>query len=477
MTITEDQSFFNENIVNINKKINLILFLAELVPVAFIILTKIGIWYVQTGYALIILTYDAIFATLCFFLNKSKKRRVQIVSMYLGLLGVSAFVFLLGMKGIIVITVSYAFASFLSCLYYNRRVTFIITLVNFVLSLLAYWLRSTGVTLVVSGIKSPERWFMENVPGIIIEFVFVFLISDALARRTSGTLRRLMSMNDDINGAYRRLNDKNMEQFNANKELQEKNEYIVKINNELSIMNNSLQDNQKKIIEFVAKCLGSHDLFTGQHVIHTCKYVNEICKELYKSGFYTEELDNDTIERFTLAAFLHDIGKIHIPEGVLNKIGKFTPEEFDLMKCHPMEGRKLLEYLPPVDDGKFNVVAKEMALYHHEKWDGSGYPFGLSETTIPLCARIMAAADVLDALISQRLYKDPMSIDEAMEVFEKAKGSQFEPCIADAVIRLKPLIALIDSDFKANEATKNAEELAWWQRYHANLKDYGKTES
>lgn len=468
MTIADD-SFFLENVVKINKKINLILFCAELVPFTFILLTYVGVWYVNTGYAMIIFTYDTLFSTLCFILNKSSKKSVQVASMYLGLIGVSIFVFLMGMKGIIVLSVSYAFASFLSCLYYNRRLTFIITTLNFAFTILAYWLRSSEVTLVVNGIKTPLRWFIENVPGIIVEYIFVYLIADSLARRTSNTLRRLVSMNEDINGAYKRLNEKNLTQFNANKELQEKNDFITKLNNELNSVNQTLQTNQKKIIEFVAKCLGSHDLFTGQHIIHTCKYVNEICKELKKEGHYVEQLDDEVIERYTLAAFLHDIGKIHIPEGVLNKIGKFTPEEFELMKCHPMEGRKLLEYLPPIDDGKFNINAKEMALYHHEKWDGSGYPYGLSGDTIPLCARIMAAADVLDALISQRLYKDPMSIDEAMEVFEKAKGTQFDPVIADAVIRLKPLIALIDCDFKANEATQNADELAWWQRYHANL--------
>ena len=91
-----------------------------------------------------------------------------------------------------------------------------------------------------------------------------------------------------------------------------------------------------------------------------------------------------------------------------------------------MEGRKLLEFLPPIEEGKFNVTAKEMALYHHEKWDGSGYPYGLSEDAIPLSARIMAAADALDSMPAEKVLK----------FFEKEKGKQFDPCIAEAVIRL-----------------------------------------
>ena len=475
MAIT-DESFFNENIVSINKKINLILFCAIIVPVCFVLFTFIGFWYVPTPYAVMVFAYTVILAAICFFLNKSSNKVLQYVSMYLGLSAVSGFVFLLGIKGIVVLTVSFAFAPFLSCLYYDRKLTNITTILNFCLTILAYWIRSPAVTLVLTGVRTPMRWFIENVSGVIVEFVFVFLIADTLAKRTNRTLRRLVSTTEDVSKAYKQLKDQNLEQFNSNRELIEKNEFITKLNDELNRTNIVLQENQHKIIEFVAKCLGSHDLFTGQHVIHTCKYVKEIAIELRNSGNYASELDDEHIERFTLAAFLHDIGKIHIPEGILNKIGKFSPEEFELMKCHPMEGRKLLEYLPPIDDGEFNITAKEMALYHHEKWDGSGYPYGISGDTIPLCARIMAAADVLDALISQRLYKDPMTIDEAMDVFEKAKGTQFEPCIADAVIHLKPLIALIDSDFKANEAEQNAEELAWWQRYHENLMNYGKGE-
>ena len=414
MTIT-DESFFQDNVVNINKKINLILFCADLVPIAFVILTYIGIWYVPTGYAAIIFVYDTIFSVLCFLLNRSPKKSVQILSMYAGLIGVSMFVFLLGMKGVIVVTISFAFASFLSCLYYNRSLTFIITTINFVLMIVAYWLRSSSVTLVLAGVKTAERWFIESVPGAIIEFIFVFLVADTLARRTSKTMRRLMSMNEDITGAYRRLNEKNVTQFNINKELQEKNDFITKQNAALSSSNQAFQENQIKFIDFVAKCLGAHDEVREQHIEHIGKYVKEICEELRNSGNYTDVLDDENIARMALASTVHDIGKINIPA-----------DDAEQMKNHPMEGRKLLEFLPPIEEGKFNVTAKEMALYHHEKWDGSGYPYGLSEDAIPLSARIMAAADALDSMPAEKVLK----------FFEKEKGKQFDPCIAEAVIRL-----------------------------------------
>jgi HD-GYP domain-containing protein (c-di-GMP phosphodiesterase class II) len=107
-----------------------------------------------------------------------------------------------------------------------------------------------------------------------------------------------------------------------------------------------------------------------------------------------------------------------------------------------------------------------MALYHHEKWDGSGYPKGISGKQIPLCARIMAAADVLDALISRRLYKEPMNIEQAMCVFRELKGIQFEPCISDAVLARKEDFVSFDMYFKQEEEQNNITELEWWKRYH-----------
>ena len=469
-----DDSFFTENIVNINRKIALILYCANIVPICFVILTHVGVWYVPTMYAILILVYNSFFATICYFFNRTSQRVLQYISMYLGLIAVSMFVFLLGMKGVIVLTVTYAFAPILSCLYYNRKLTIITTILNFFLTILAFWLRSSSVTLVLSGVKSAERWFLENVPGVIVEFIFVFLITEFISRRTYQTFRRIMSLNADMNGAYRRLNEKNLEQFNMNKELQEKNEYIERLNSELNFKNISLNENQHRIIEFIIICLGNFDLFGIPHNYHTSRYVLEICKKLRADGHYTDILTDETISRYSLAALLHDIGKARIPQRIVNKVGKYTREEYEIIKCHPMEGRKMLENLPPVDEGKLNVIAKEMALYHHEKWDGSGYPYGVSGETIPLCARIMAAADVLDALISLRLYKEPVSVDEAMKVFESESGKHFEPCIAEAVVALKEEILIIDRDFKTNEAVKFEDEVARWQKFHPELKVLGK---
>ena len=154
-----------------------------------------------------------------------------------------------------------------------------------------------------------------------------------------------------------------------------------------------------------------------------------------------------------LAALLHDAGKIRIPQRIVNKVGKYTKEEYEIMKTHPMEGRKMLENLPPVDEGKLNVIAKEMALYHHEKWDGSGYPEGLKGEEIPIEARIMAFADVFDALVTKRGYKEAYDYDTAFEIMQKEFGSHFDPDLGrifleckDALVEMYRLDALLNKN-------------------------------
>ena len=455
ISITRSQ-VFDENITNVNAMILKIMAFTAIVPLSFIILTVAGVWAVPHTYSVGILVYCVLSTSLLVLFNHLPS--FEKITMYSSIFAAMIFVDLLGAKSVITVTIAYGFAPFLTCLYYNVRLTRISNLINFLSILVVHWVRAQTILNFFVWLdrpaQTPIHWFIENGMGVFIQSIFVYLITVSLAKRTKKTLNALVQSSDERNNAF--------------EELKKRNLYIVKINSQIEGTNRSLKTTQYKIIQFVSEVLGSHDLFTGRHVMHTRKYVEIIAKELRDAGHYTKELTDENIELYSTAAFLHDIGKIHIPEGVLNKIGKFTPEEYQLMKIHPEEGKKLLEYLPQIEDGTFNEIAKQMAYCHHEKWDGSGYPNGLKGEKIPLCARIMAAADVLDALISQRLYKEPVPVDEAMEVFEKSKGLHFEPCIADAVINLRNLIKIIDEDFKTTEASTNAEELEWWMRYHSN---------
>ena len=452
-----DETFFNENIVNVNKKVCTILFCTIPVPVIFAVLSAVDIWIVPHAYSLSVFIYSTSLSFLYRFLIK--KNFNQIFLMYMGILASSGFVFLLGFEGIITITISFAFPPFITCLYYNRKVTKYTTLVCFILSCVCYWPRSFRVPLVLGGVETPLYWFIKNIIGLVIEYIFLYILTDYMSSRTHNTLQSLVKSMETTEIAYG--------------ELKKRNKEIKEINTKLQEKNIQLADTQFKIIRFVAECLGSHDLFTGRHVMHTQKYVEIICNEMVKLGLYTKELTPENIKLFRNAAFLHDIGKIHVPEGILNKIGKFTDEEFEMMKCHTTEGKNLLEFLPMVNDGRFNEIAKQMAFYHHEKWNGTGYPNKIAGVEIPLCARIMAAADVMDALLSQRLYKDPKTMEEAIEIFENSRDTHFESCIVDAVISCKDKIAAVDAKFKQQEASTNAEEQEWWHRYHNNLKSQG----
>ncbi len=449
-----DEQFFLENLVKINRIVEKVLVIFCAVPVIFILFTIIGLWNVSHIYSVILLFTSLVSSIVLHYINTHNKH--QTFGMYFGIFS-TAFIFaFMNYTNAIRLYISFAIVPIISLLYYNKRLTMITCIANYILSILSSIVSCKMKYDVITGRFTPLTWSIQFSIGLTIETVFLFLTLSSLSDRIQKTLANLMQALDEKNDFY--------------EQLKERNQLVVRINNELEEKNNELKTTQSKIIKFVAECLGSHDLFTGRHAIHTQKYVELICKHLLANNYYTQELTEKNISYYSLSAFLHDIGKIHIPEGILNKIGKFTPEEFELMKSHPQEGNKLLNYLPPIEDGEFNRIAKQMALYHHEKWDGTGYPFGLKGEEIPLCARIMTAADVLDALISQRLYKEPMSIDEAIEVFTKSSGIHFEPCIAEAVIQNRSLIMLIDNDFKTSEAETNAQELEWWKSYHESLK-------
>jgi putative two-component system response regulator len=149
-------------------------------------------------------------------------------------------------------------------------------------------------------------------------------------------------------------------------------------------------------------------------------------------GAYREEIDRAFIDGISQASPLHDIGKVGIPDGVLLKPGKLTPEEFEIMKTHTTIGYQTLASIEKKDTGSaFIKVGKEITLCHHEKWDGSGYPKGLKREEIPISARIMALADVYDALRSKRVYKESYSHEKSLGIITQGRGSHFDPLLVD----------------------------------------------
>lgn len=194
---------------------------------------------------------------------------------------------------------------------------------------------------------------------------------------------------------------------------------------------------QESIIIDFADLVESRDKSTGDHVKKTSEYVREIAMELRDEGKFSDVLTDEYISKIVRSAPLHDIGKITVSDVILNKPGRLTPEEFEIMKTHTTAGRDILINSSTMEEsGDFLDEAIDMAVYHHERWDGTGYPEGLKGKEIPLSARIMAVADVFDALVSKRCYKEPFSFEKAIEILKEESGTHFDPEIVDAFIKI-----------------------------------------
>ncbi|MBK1648853.1 response regulator [Rhabdochromatium marinum] len=196
---------------------------------------------------------------------------------------------------------------------------------------------------------------------------------------------------------------------------------------------------QDVTIMAMASLAETRDTETGNHIRRTQHYVKILAEKLRTHPRFAAQLDEETIAMLFKSAPLHDIGKVGIPDRILLKPGRFEPHEFEIMKTHTTLGRDAIQ---AAEDQlgmtvAFLTTAKEIAYGHQEKWDGSGYPEGLAGDAIPLSARLMAVADVYDALISRRVYKESMSHEQAVSIMQEGRGSHFDPDITDAFLELQ----------------------------------------
>ncbi len=195
---------------------------------------------------------------------------------------------------------------------------------------------------------------------------------------------------------------------------------------------------QDAIIMAMASLAETRDNETGNHIRRTQNYVAALARQLKDMPRFSSELTDENIELLYKSAPLHDIGKVGIPDNILLKPGKLTSEEFEVMKMHTHYGRETIlsveRYLG--ESNEFLRFAREITYSHQEKWDGSGYPENLSGDAIPISARLMAVADVYDALISRRVYKPAFSHEEAIDIMRKGRGSHFDPDILDVFLKI-----------------------------------------
>lgn len=214
---------------------------------------------------------------------------------------------------------------------------------------------------------------------------------------------------------------------------------------------------QEVSIRALARLAEIRDPETGNHLRRTQAYMNVLARRLALDPRHAATLTPHTIDLIVKSAPLHDIGKVGIPDYILLKPGKLTPEEWTIMQTHARLGAEAIEHAE--EDAErpvpFLAIAKEIARHHHERWDGSGYPDRLAGEAIPIAARLMALADVFDALISRRVYKDPVSLDGAREMICAGRGTHFDPDVVDAFLADLPQFADIASRY-GDEAAEAA---------------------
>ena len=223
---------------------------------------------------------------------------------------------------------------------------------------------------------------------------------------------------DEIENLYHAISETEREVVQNIHDIQHKNEQITRL--------------QSGLIMVLADMVESRDKCTGNHVRNTASYVSLILHRMKDEGMYPDVLTDEYINDVISSSPLHDIGKIKVSDNLLNKPGKLSDNEFTQMKQHTLAGGEIIDSaidLVTDDSSLYLSEAKNLTLYHHERWDGKGYPYGMKGEEIPLSARVMAVADVFDALVSRRSYKDGFPIDKAFSIIQEESGTHFDPTV------------------------------------------------
>lgn len=217
----------------------------------------------------------------------------------------------------------------------------------------------------------------------------------------------------------------------------------IYMNQEDPTMNEISRYHSEMVMSF-ATLVENKDGSTGGHIKRTTEYVKLLAEELRSRGYYKEILTKDYIKDLCQAAPMHDIGKIAVPDVILQKPGRLTEEEFAIIKQHAVNGGKIIEEtFGNLGDDEYTEMAYQVAKYHHEKWNGKGYPEGKRKKDIPLCARIMAVADVFDAVSEKRCYREAMPLEKCFSIIREGSGQDFDPIIVEVFLDIRDKVEFI----------------------------------
>ena len=328
------------------------------------------------------------------------------------------------------------------------------------------------VDIRMSHIQEDENNFLAKVIALFVGFfvmvlaVFMWLTDYCVIYPINAMSMAAKTMAFDLSGAERqgvekikrlgiRTGDEIETLYLA---LVKESEDIVRNIADIEEQKDTINTMQNALITVLANMVENRDKFTGNHVKNTAAYAKIILDELKKDEKYKDIITDDYEYTIINSAPLHDVGKIQIPDSLLNKNGKLTDEEFKQMQNHTLAGQNIIdEAANMVKDPSYLNEAKNLAAYHHEKWNGTGYPYGLKEDEIPLSARIMAVADVFDALVSKRSYKPGFPIEKALDIIREGAGTHFDPEIAKVFLGAEEKIRKVA---KENYDRDNPDEVS-----------------
>lgn len=295
---------------------------------------------------------------------------------------------------------------------------------------------TTVITIIFVGIA---EYFISYPIISLTESADDFIMSIGDQEALDKSVEKIKSLNikskNEIGELYRTVSRLESEMADQYRDIRQFSENVMKM--------------QDGLIILMADMVENRDSDTGDHIQKTAEYVHIILRGLKRRGYYVDQLSPEYVEYVVKSAPLHDVGKIRISDTVLNKPGKLTPEEYEIMKTHATAGKEIIDKaISTVEGENYLTEARNMAAYHHERWDGKGYPEGLKGEEIPLSARVMAVADVFDALSSTRVYKPAFPLEEALKIIEEGKGTQFDPKCVEVFLEALPDIKNVLKRYK-----------------------------
>lgn len=300
---------------------------------------------------------------------------------------------------------------------------------------------TTVITIIFVGIA---EYFISYPIISLTESADDFIMSIGDQESLDKSVEKIKSLNikskNEIGELYRTVSRLESEMADQYRDIRQYSENVMRM--------------QDGLIILMADMVENRDSDTGDHIQKTAEYVHIILRGLKRNGYYVDQLSPEYVEYVVKSAPLHDVGKIRISDAVLNKPGKLTPEEYEIMKTHATAGKEIIEKaISTVEGENYLTEALNMAAYHHERWDGKGYPEGLKGEEIPLSARVMAVADVFDALTSTRVYKPAFPLEEALKIIEEGKGTQFDPKCVEVFLEALPDIKNVLKRYKPSKSS------------------------